>query len=351
MANSAENIITESPTSPTSFSGGTLTETDEKAGSDHGKPSDVSIPSVSIDLESQDEKPRPGLLKRLSAGLPVQVPPHWKPGFINDNRDTRSLQDFPEGFPRFAAWMNCDENFLLTRRYGWLHTRVMLFRQSELRDLELKLQRSDKQDLDDEDDALIDHQLFGSGEAGEERKMLIQQIDDKLKEYDDIVMRAKAMASLPKASLRNYASVCNHIYNKAPFTEREKKVFMNDSDFVALIEQEETKSFDGFIEDILSMLPCRGLTRFVFSNAQQRATSNDKELFLYDKKRIDTFIRIVMTLLAVALLLAPVVVLFREQDSGTVKIVVILVFTLFFSLALSLATRARRAEVFAATAA
>ena len=58
-----------------------------------------------------------------------------------------------------------------------------------------------------------------------------------------------------------------------------------------------------------------------------------------------------MTFLAVALLLAPVVVLFREEDSGTVKIIVILVFTLFFSLALSMATRAKRAEVFAATAA
>lgn len=91
--------------------------------------------------------------------------------------------------------------------------------------------------------------------------------------------------------------------------------------------------------------------QFLFSNAEQRATTNDENTFLYDKRRIDTFIRLVITLLAVALLLAPVVLLFREQDSGTVKIMVILVFTLCFSLALSLATRARRAEVFAATAA
>ena len=78
---------------------------------------------------------------------------------------------------------------------------------------------------------------------------------------DDIVMRVKSMASLRKASLRDYTSVCNHIYNKAPFADREKKIFMNDSDFVALVEQEETKSFDGFVEDVLSMLPCRRLTR------------------------------------------------------------------------------------------
>lgn len=79
--------------------------------------------------------------------------------------------------------------------------------------------------------------------------------------------------------------------------------------------------------------------------------SQDKTVMLFDKHRIDILIRLIITVLAVALLLAPVVVLFREQDSGTVKIMVILVFTLVFSLALSIATKAKRAEVFAATAA
>lgn len=80
--------------------------------------------------------------------------------------------------------------------------------------------------------------------------------------------------------------------------------------------------------------------------------TTDQYTRLYDKHRVDIFIRIIMAVLAVALLLAPVVVLFfRDQDSGTTKIIVILVFTLGFSLALSMATKAKRAEVFAATAA
>lgn len=80
--------------------------------------------------------------------------------------------------------------------------------------------------------------------------------------------------------------------------------------------------------------------------------TTDQYTRLYDKHRVDIFIRIIMAVLAVALLLAPVVVLFfRDQDSGTTKIIVILVFTLGFSLALSMATKAKRAEMFAATAA
>lgn len=79
--------------------------------------------------------------------------------------------------------------------------------------------------------------------------------------------------------------------------------------------------------------------------------SRSRYTLLYDKHRIDTFIRVVMAIMAVALLLAPVVVLFKNDSSGTVKIIVILVFTLVFSLALSMTTKAKRAEVFAATAA
>lgn len=71
----------------------------------------------------------------------------------------------------------------------------------------------------------------------------------------------------------------------------------------------------------------------------------------YSKRRIDFFVRLLITVLAVALLMAPVVVLFRAEESGGVKILIILLFTLFFSLALSIFTKAARQEVFAATAA
>ena len=191
MSTSAQDVIAESPTSPGGLSGDTATEKDEETESTHGALSLISGNMDSIDLESQcsNEKRRPSLLQRVTNSLSLELPPHWKPGFINEHRDTKTLDEYPSGFPRFAAWMNCDPNFLVTRRYGWLHTRVMLYRQSELRELELKLQRSDKQDLEEEEDALIDHQSFGSGEAGDERKQLIRQIDDKLREYGEFSFR------------------------------------------------------------------------------------------------------------------------------------------------------------------
>ena len=73
--------------------------------------------------------------------------------------------------------------------------------------------------------------------------------------------------------------------------------------------------------------------------------------YSYAKRRIDTFVRLIITLLAVALLMVPVVVLFADPNGTAMKIVVVLLFTLFFSIALSVFTGAKRHEVFAATAA
>lgn len=84
------------------------------------------------------------------------------------------------------------------------------------------------------------------------------------------------MASLQKASTRNYTSVYNWMYHNAPLAQPETEFMKNDEDFVALVDPKEVGWFDGFIvsviasddltltnlpqEDVLSMFPCR-LTR------------------------------------------------------------------------------------------
>ena len=70
------------------------------------------------------------------------------------------------------------------------------------------------------------------------------------------------MASLPRATRRNYTSVVNILSNKGgPLSENEKNVFMNDVDCAALVEREDGTGFDGFVEDLLTFLPCRRLNR------------------------------------------------------------------------------------------
>lgn len=168
-----------SPFSPSTLSGLT-------AGYQHDE--GLGIELDPRENEAQERKPEResvlSRLRRLSAGLSIDIPPHWKAGNINKQRIKRSVEDYTDGFPRFAAWMNCDVNFLLARRYGWLHNRVLMFRQSELNELEEELDELDLGLKDSVDsDALVDHQSFAEGDAGVIRKRLIQRIDEKLVEY------------------------------------------------------------------------------------------------------------------------------------------------------------------------
>jgi len=85
----------------------------------------------------------------------------------------------------------------------------------------------------------------------------------------------------------------------------------------------------------------------------------NEELNLLSAYRFDILLRFVLTLVAAILLLAPVAVLFRLQPTSredfqrksNFQILTVFLFTLAFSASCSIFTKARRSEVFTATAA
>jgi hypothetical protein len=78
--------------------------------------------------------------------------------------------------------MNSDENFSICRRFGFLHQRVLLYRQDELRALEDRLIRLDDEDAED-DPKLLKSRKLDDVKEGSLRRGLIQEIDEKLEEY------------------------------------------------------------------------------------------------------------------------------------------------------------------------
>lgn len=78
---------------------------------------------------------------------------------------------------------------MLCRKYGFLRTRVLLYRQDELSELERTLIAMDSEDLDSCPERLRSRKTDESMDHGKgvlpiyTRKGLIQAIDDKLKEY------------------------------------------------------------------------------------------------------------------------------------------------------------------------
>ena len=99
----------------------------------------------------------------------------------------------------------------------------------------------------------------------------------------------------------------------------------------------------------MTLLPRRLLRKFLTSR-DQLLKSDDEQMRLFSKPRVDVLVRLVLTITVVALLVGPSAVLFLWEGHATVKICLIMVFTLLFSAAVSAFTKAKRHEMLAATA-
>jgi hypothetical protein len=148
--------------------------------------------------------------------------------------------------------MNSDENFLICRKYGFLHNRVLLYRQDELRALEQELLSMDKA-ANKVDDTMLKCRTREERHSGE-RRDLINRIDAKLHEYNDIVQRTRSFATLQRATERNYTSVRRWVDQSAPLAQDEASTFNKDRDFVSIVDAKEGSWFDGRVESVLSKL-------------------------------------------------------------------------------------------------
>lgn len=91
------------------------------------------------------------------------------------------MEQCPEGYPRLAALLDSDENFMLYRRFGFLQARILLNKQDELRELEKDLDRIDKVDHK-KDPSLLKSREKDDAATGR-RKKLLYEIEEKFKEY------------------------------------------------------------------------------------------------------------------------------------------------------------------------
>jgi hypothetical protein len=94
------------------------------------------------------------------------------------------VEDFPEGYPRLAAFLNSDIDTALFRGFGTLHARVLLYKQVELTDIESRLDRLDKEDRKNNNRWRTQWSLHhNNGIGNEARKNLMDEANRKLREY------------------------------------------------------------------------------------------------------------------------------------------------------------------------
>jgi hypothetical protein len=86
---------------------------------------------------------------------------------------------------------------------------------------------------------------------------------------------------------------------------------------------------------------------------EQKNKTDNRFIHYYDRNRISTLVRLIITITAAVILIIPVFVLFgtSKTTSGMTKVLIIFLFTLAFAAALAVSTQAKKHEIFAATAA
>jgi ABC-type transport system involved in cytochrome bd biosynthesis fused ATPase/permease subunit len=94
----------------------------------------------------------------------------------------------------------------------------------------------------------------------------------------------------------------------------------------------------------------------LFSTRELREKTSDKDIHYFSQLRIEKLAGLIITLIIFILLVLPVVAMYKltsvgNRNSTFDAVGILVVFTLLFSAAMSLLTKAKRHELFAASAA
>ncbi|KAL9118101.1 MAG: hypothetical protein Q9187_005355 [Circinaria calcarea] len=245
--------------------------------------------------------------------------------------------------------------FTIYRRFGFLHAKLLLYKQDERRELEDELREMDKRDWKDDsfqnclrsrgkDDAPKNQHGRSS------RKELLQRIEKKTLEYGELLRQSKELLSWNTPSTRDYTSVVNWLDTEAPLSEADCGFIKEKQDLITLRPGREHAWLDAFVERILKAFHCRLIQ-------EARGKTENRLLHYYTRERIETFVNLIITLVIFILLVVPVYLLFHISAaneltaSNPASIGILMSFTLVFSIVLSFFTRAQRHEILAASAA
>jgi hypothetical protein len=176
--------------------------------------------------------------------------------------DVVAVEQFEIGYPLQAAFQASESCFSIYRSFGYLHSRVILELQDEIRLLEDDLASLDKRDFSSTDrrrcvkSREIDlEQAIRDGKPSE-RARILEQIHEKLVKYDEILIKARELNAFQKPSSRDYSSLRAWFDNEEHLSSVAESEFVRrKEDLITLRQGREWAGFDGWVESSIKVLP------------------------------------------------------------------------------------------------
>ncbi|KAF2430123.1 hypothetical protein EJ08DRAFT_252447 [Tothia fuscella] len=228
--------------------------------------------------------------------------------YVPDDRHDRvkheKIKDYPAGYPQLAALLNSDPDYPIYRRFGTLRSRVLLHRQYELAKLESKLSELDQKDAIDSKYRLTSIRRDQADGDQSERTDLVNEIDQKLKNYDDLIFRERRSQQLPKASNRNFWNVFHYIWNEKSIVLSEMQFFEQRDDFI-LLSQEPPSPFHEWVSTMVLRYGGRRFQSLLATKQQLESTDNEY-IHLWSRSKIAVLVQMISTVVFTILLMIPV---------------------------------------------
>ncbi|KIX92742.1 uncharacterized protein Z520_11594 [Fonsecaea multimorphosa CBS 102226] len=295
------------------------------------------------------------LLRRLGIRYSSEQHQHDHKVLEEDETDVRALECAVKGWPRIATFVDSDPNFMIFRRFGFLRTRLLLWHQDVLREMESRLDYQDMQDA-----ASPGTRRYLSNRDGDDmrtpavRKVLFQELDTQLKAYvDDLLSRSAAMYQWQRPDEEDRASIANLIYNDGSLARRDRSWIRKIDDLIVLGGEQNSTWVHGLVSHLFTWTS-RSLVRCLLrSKIQDRKLEGSAiHVQLYERKRFNRVVGFLYTIVIVALIMCPVLVLYRLRHlDGYAQNLLAFAFTIAFALLCSTATAAKQHEIFGVTAA
>ncbi|KAH6989499.1 hypothetical protein BKA56DRAFT_256686 [Ilyonectria sp. MPI-CAGE-AT-0026] len=261
------------------------------------------------------------------------------------------------GYSAAASWLasDPDDEALVFRKFNRLAALNLLYMQSEVLELEKRVDSMHLSTVDGHDMGLKDaartwETLIRQCQPGsefrldaKERMDLLLELRKKLKDYHEALALQKDIASLRKPEDRVIEAVKHFFENpqhilggsaKELFQETKTDGF---NDLVALKPRAESDLFSDFL-------------RRHWRDEEEVARDGVSHFKRFNEDSITRAVN-VATVIVAAFFLIGTMVGFYFMKSTVLKLVMIAVFTTLFAGSLALVTNARRAEIFASTAA
>ncbi|KAF8851289.1 hypothetical protein BDZ45DRAFT_767132 [Acephala macrosclerotiorum] len=250
-----------------------------------------------------------------------------------------SIEDYPPGYPRFAALTSAHSFFYIFRRFSTLRARMLLCKQDRLSRLEARLERIDLE----EPKALF----LGSyrRDTNEERQAVLVELDEAMADYDNLLGRTREALRCEAASCRNINNLRDWL-GEFGCLAREESAYLWHDDLMSVGPSDPDavlKVVEGPMEDGIIWLSS------VFGKDFRKNVTRDPNMHIFSEGLINILSRLVVAFLLVATLLAPVTIVSLFQ-SRALRLTVVLLTTTLLVMALSVLARPRVGDLFIAGA-